>query len=181
MSITDEIKSERDNIDIPESILRSIDTIIKRPQNLRRLFFSFIKKLNRFCPVSKAILIVHSDSDEHLKVIAIKGEKSAHEGLTLTLPSDNSLLYSIFRSRVTYTAGNPFVFSGNFFERKLLLDGETKSLFVAPILLNGTAHGLVCLSSSNDGAFAEIDQGCLEQIIGKFSKVFRRKAILPGI
>ena len=151
---------------LPENIFHSIDSIIGKARNINRLFFSFIKKLNRFLPINRAALVIYSNRDKVLKVIALKGE-TAREGLALTLPAGNSLLGRVYNSRATYIADTPFFFSGNFFERKVLIGPGTKSVLVTPIITGGKAYGLICLSSTKEFAFENYDSSILDRIFRK--------------
>lgn len=152
----------------PEVFVKSFDSVVGRSQNINKLFFSFIKKFNRHLPISRAALILHSAKDDTLKMIALKAER-AREGLTLTLPKENSLLYRVFRTNAIYTADYPFYFSGNFFERKILIDLETKSVLITPILTGGNNFGLVCLTSPQESAFKEYDEYTMERVFGKLA------------
>ncbi len=149
-----------------EIFVRSFDSILGRARNINKLFFSFTKKLNRFLPISRAALVLYSKRDGHLKVIALKAE-SAREGLALSLPKKNSLFYRVFDSRSIYTADYPFYFSGNFVERKILIDQDSKSILVTPLMTGGKIYGLICLASPQEAAFRFYDHSIMERIFRK--------------
>jgi len=155
-----------------EVFVRSFDSILGKARNINKLFFSFTKKLNRFLPISRAALVIYSERDRNLKVIALKAD-STREGLALSLPRDNSLFYRVFESRAIYTADSPFYFSGNFVERKILVSRETKSILVTPLTTGGKAYGLICLASPRESAFRFYDHSIME-------KVFRKLGIAVG-
>ncbi|GEM_PF-1218648 len=155
-----------------EITARAFDSILGKARNINKLFFSFLKKFNRYLPVNRAALVIYSGRDRTLKVIALKGE-TAREGLALTLPVENSLLHRVYSSRATYTASQPFYFSGNFIERKILLSPDTKAVMVAPLFDGGDIFGLICISSPREAAFENCDQGVLD-------KVFRKLGIVIG-
>jgi len=149
-----------------EIFVRSFDSILGRARNINKLFFSFTKKLNRFLPISRAALVIHSQRDKNLKVIALKAE-SAREGLALSLPSENSLFYRVFNSRSIYTADYPFNFSGNFVERKIMVGPDTKSILVTPLMTGGNIYGLICLASPQEAAFRYYDHSIMERVFRK--------------
>jgi len=155
-----------DRQDSSEITAHAFDSILGKAHNINKLFFSFLKKFNRYLPVNRAALVIHSGRDKTLKVIALKGE-TAREGLALTLPAENSLLHRVYNSRAVYIANQPFYFSGNFIERKILLNPETKAVMVAPLFDGGNIFGLICISSQREGAFEGCDQGILDKVFGK--------------
>ncbi|MEP0829123.1 MAG: GAF domain-containing protein [bacterium] len=153
-----------------ELVTRSVSALFRRNNNIYKLFFSLYKKLKKHLSLSTAVLIVHSVRDNTLKVIAVKNSKHAPEGISLTLPDQDSLLHSVFRDGHPYIENNPDNFSGNFIERKLLLGEPSKSLAVFPIHNNGSRIGLICLVSTQAQAFDIIDQPLLNPLSSQFGQ-----------
>lgn len=172
-------KQERNTMDsqltdtnngISRGVLQSLKAMLSKPSDIYKLFFLFTKKLNRFFPISQSSLIVFSKQDNKLKVIAMKGDKGARKGLTLTLPETNSLLYKVFADGHFYTKHHPQKFDGNFIEEKILKDNDARSLAILPIVQNGSKCGLICLSSPNQDAFRSFENGSMDEILENFSK-----------
>ncbi len=153
----------------------SFDSLFKSNQNLYQLFFSIVKKLNKFFSLSRAILVVRSPKDNNLKVIALKGQKIARQGLALTLPEKNSLLYNVCECCKMYTQNFPTHFEGNFIEKKLLIDDETSSIAICPIRNNGSIHGLLCLASPIIYAFDMFGQGFLDSVLEQFGRRIKKE------
>jgi len=153
----------------------SFNSLFKSNQNLYQLFFSFIKKLNKFFSLSKAILVVRSPRDNNLKVVALKGQKSIRQGLALSLPEKNSLLYNVFDDCEIYTQNFPKDFEGNFVEKKLLIDNETSSIAVCPIRNDDSTHGLLCLASPIIYAFDMFGEGFLDSVLEQFGKRIKKE------
>lgn len=154
---------------LTDIFLKSFGSLFKNHKSVHELFFSLIKKLNKFFSLSKAILVVHSAKDNTLKVIAMKGRRRSWQGLALSLPEKDSLLYKIFRGKKIYSQNYPDVFGGNFIEKKLLLDTDTCSIVICPIKSNGSIHGLLCLTSPMLYAFGMFEEGFLEGVLERFS------------
>ena len=166
-------------VQITENCLNSIRAILKKPGDINKLFFRLTKKLDKLYSITKAALIVHSDQDNKLKAIAMKGNNGTCEGLALTLPEDNSLLYKVFEDNYQYIQNYPDQFSGNFFEEKILIDRATQSLAVLPIIEKNSPKGLICFSSTIPNAFASFEDGALNDILENFGQVL--KDGLPSI
>lgn len=153
-----------------ELVTRSVSALFRRNNNIYKLFFSLYKKLKRHLSLSTAVLIVHSVRDNTLKVIAVKNSRYAPEGISLTLPEQDSLLHAVFRDGHPYIENNPENFRGNFFERKLLLGEPAKSLAVFPIHNKGSRIGLICLASTQAEAFDIIDLPLLNPVATQFGQ-----------
>ena len=87
---------------ISDIFTRSFKPVLKNA-NIYHSFFALIKKLNKFFSLSKAVLVVHSERDNCLKVIAVRRQKGTRTGLALTIPEKNSLLYRIFKQSMRRT------------------------------------------------------------------------------
>ena len=159
--------------------MNSFEAVFRKTDDIYKLFFLLTKKLSKFFSISRASLIVHSKLDGKLKAIAMKGDKGAHEGLALTLPEQNSLLYNILESGVPYIENYPQQFPGNFIEEKILIDSDTRSLAVLPIKDNGTLGGLICFASPVPYAFTMLEDGLLDDLMEKFGPVLNKK--LPRV
>jgi len=161
---------------IGKVFLRSLGNLFKSNKNIYDLFFSLTKKLNKFFSLSRSILVIHSNRDDCLKVIAIKGVRGSRVGLALTLPREGSLLYRVLDDGVTYTENYPDKFNGNFIEKKLLLDDDPGSIVVYPVLYNDAIQGLICLTSPALYAFTLFNEGVLDPVLDKFGKSIEREA-----
>jgi len=164
---------------INEDCLNSIRAILRKPGDINRLFFRLTDKLNRLYSITKAALIVHSNHDNKLKTIAMKGINGTCEGLALTLPENDSLLYRVFTDGFLYIQNYPDPFSGNFFEEKMLVDQATQSLAVLPITEKNSPTGLICFSSTIPNAFESFEDGILDDILENFGHELKDR--LPSI
>ncbi|MEW5924069.1 MAG: hypothetical protein AB1746_08790 [Candidatus Zixiibacteriota bacterium] len=155
--------------------LRSLSSLFRNNKNIYDIFFSLTKKLNKFFSLSRSILIVNSDKDNQLKVIAMKGPQDSRIGLALTLPRQDSILYQVFNSRAIYTENYPHQFAGNFIERKLLLDDNPGSIAICPVKSDGNVRGLICLTSPALYAFTLFRDGALDAVLERFGRSIERE------
>jgi len=171
---TDEVTGGINNR-ISRVFQRSLGALFNGNRNIYELFFCLTKKLNNFFSLSRSILIIHSERDESLKVIAMKGASNCHVGLALTLPEKDSLLYRVLNDKEIYTENYPDKFNGNFIERKLLLDDNPGSIAVCPVKYKNKIRGLICLTSPALYAFTLFKDGMLDSILERFGKSVKRE------
>lgn len=170
------IESNRINCSAPtDGFMRSFTALFRKHKNVYKLFFAMTKKLNKFFSISTAILVLYSTADDRLKVIAIRRPNYAREGLTLTLPQKDSLLYDVFKNATPHIEHFPADFKGNFIEQKLLFDSHIKSLVICPIKYEGSALGLVCFTSPTVYAFEMFEEGLADALIEQFGTIIDRE------
>jgi len=145
------------------------NSVFKNNKTIHDIFFCLTKKLNKFFSISNSILIVYSETDSCLKAIASKGSKARH-GLVLSLPREDSFLYSILDQGQIFTQNYPEELDCNFIEEKLLFQEETNSIAICPVRCNGSLRALLCLTSPIHYAFSMIDEGMLDGILHKFGE-----------
>jgi transcriptional regulator with GAF, ATPase, and Fis domain len=154
-----------------EQFLRALSAISKRHNNIHKLFFTILKKVNKLLPLSTAVLVSFSHKDNSLRVIDIKKPGYTGESLSLILPDKQSLLHSIFRKKEIFTENDPLKFDGNFLEKKLLFDNETKAVAVCPIWTNSHVSGLICFTSTIPQGFDMLERGILGAIANQFAPI----------
>ena len=155
--------------------IKSLSFRLKKAKGINEQFFSLTKKLSRLLSLSRAVLIVRSCKNDTLKVIAVRGRRLTRQGLALTLPDRDSILYSVFREGKVYSENLPGRFKGNFIERKLLLDKETASFVISPIICEEVVIGLLCLASPVPHTFAAFEDSVFEEILEPLGKVIKRE------
>jgi len=154
-----------------EAWILSLTALLRRNNNVYKIFFSLCKKLNRLFSLSNAVLVVHSVRDNSLKVIAVKNSRHSPEGISLTLPGQNSLLHTVFNDGNYHISNHMERFPGNFVEKKLLLDDDTNSLAIFPINHNGNCVGLFCIASHKVHAFDLLNRPLLKPVTEQFGEV----------
>ena len=172
--IATQVLSENRLERINDIFTRSFKPVMKN-SNIYQSFFALIKKLNKFFSLSKAVLVVHSERDNCLKVIAVRRRKGTRTGLALTIPEKNSLLYKIFRENSIFTLDYPVFGGANFIERKLLFGRRVSSVAVCPLTANGRTTGLICMTSPIDYAFSMFRNGILDGILEEYGQIVDRE------
>jgi hypothetical protein len=175
---TDLIKDKESPPGVVKAAFRPVDFLIRsfmalfiKQKNINKLFFAIAKKLNRAFDITSAVLVIRSVRDSSLKVIAIKKDHYSREGLALTLPDRDSLLYNVLRKASLHTEYIVENFSGNFIEKKLLLDDKSRTLAICPIISNNSVSGLLCLASPSSSAFELFENGALDSILKQLGSI----------
>lgn len=110
-------------------------------------FVEISNKLSEMISINRSVLILNQRETNQLAAVSTWEKGAVRDGLTITLPSESSLLQKVANEGVAHTIENPNDFSGNFFEKKLLLNNESKSLIIQPLIEDDEVIGLLSLSS----------------------------------
>jgi hypothetical protein len=137
-------------------------------------FAHLTKELRRKVPVDRCVLILKKDIDSRLAAVASWDHGILNDGLAINLPHDNSLFDKVGEDGRLYTENFCTSFSGNFFERKLLIDGNSQSFALQPLRHDGHLVGLVGMSSEKPMAFVLLEEGTCWQVMSRFAAVCDR-------
>lgn len=139
------------------------------------VFGEFTRRLENSFYIHRGVLVVRRSEAMPLAAISTWHQGQLREGLTIRLPEQSSLFARVIDQGVPFTEDYCGNFSGNFFERKLLLDETTRSYVLQPLKCDGTAIGLVGYSSNEPTAFALFEDGLLDKAVAEMAEIIRER------
>jgi len=155
--------------DDEEKRIVKIENIINGSNNLSDIFVKLTKHLGKQFHINKGVLVLKRGSSNNLAAVSTWNNGHAQDGLAIDLPGDSSLFEKVVEHGQVYTEDFCGSFSGNFFERKLLLDNSSRSFVLHPLKSEGEVIGLLGYSSEKPTAFAVFEEGILDDVAGKFA------------
>ncbi len=151
-----------------ESII-GINTPDVSAVSITEAFSSLTKDLNNNLEINKGVLVIRMQDTHELAAISTWNNGILRDGLMVTLPAKSSLFEKVAEDGSIYTEDFCSSFSGNFFERKLLLDDQSRSFMVLPLKSEGKVVGLLAYSSEEPIAFAVFEEGKFRSKTEKFA------------
>ncbi|MFH1687425.1 MAG: GAF domain-containing protein [bacterium] len=149
----------------------AVDKVVRPEAELSEVFAGLTRLLRRHYPINKGVLVLREEDGASLSAISTWHEGNVRDGLRLSLPANTSLFEKVAESGHAYTEDFCASFSGNFFERKLLLDDDSQCFAIQPLKSDGRVLGLLGYSSRRPDAFAMLNEGALDDIADKFGEV----------
>jgi len=143
--------------------------------SLSELVRNITGKLKESFDINRALLVVRQNDGEPFSAVSSWHDGDLLDGLKLSLPKNSSLFEDVAENRITYTETYSGSFSGNFFEKKLLLDESSKAFLLQPIRYKGQTVGILGFSSENPTAFTLFEEGLLNQITDELGEVIINK------
>lgn len=157
-------------------LLTALRTSLNTDQGASGAFCELIKRLASRFSISKAVLLLRPDAEAPLAAVSTWNNGQIHEGLSIRLPSESSLFEIVAGQGDVYTENFCASFSGNFFERKLLLEDDSRSFVIQPLKHDGDVIGLLGFSSDEPTAFTMFEEGSVKSVFDEFARVIREKA-----
>ena len=93
--------------------------------NITEAFSNLTNELNNELEIDKGVLVIRMQDTQELAAISTWNNGVLRDGLMVTLPAKSSLFEKVAEDGSIYTEDFCSSFSGNFFERKLLLDDQS--------------------------------------------------------
>jgi len=141
------------------------------------LFFDFTEWYRGQYNISKSVLVLKSMSDYSLSAVSTWENGAKRDGLTIRLPLEHSLFEKVINEGKTYLSQLSDDFTGNFFEKKLLMNENTRSFVLQPLKCKDDVIGLIGFSSESSDIFNEEKQSLFEETSVKLAEVIREKLI----
>ncbi|UCG62903.1 MAG: GAF domain-containing protein [Candidatus Zixiibacteriota bacterium] len=159
------------------NLITDLRASIDRDSGLSHAFFELTRRLAPQFNIRKAVLLLRPDANAPLAAISTWDNGQIREGLALKLPSESSLFEIVAGHGEVYTENFCGGFSGNFFEKKLLLEADSRSFVLHPLKHDGQVIGLLGFSSDRPTAFTCFEEGLVDPVINEFSAIIRDKAL----
>ncbi len=168
-------QTDRDHAPSPESS----DSIpitgeLGEPSNgLSQAFDNLTRELRKKYEINRGVLVVRRHDNQRLAAVSTWNEGSIRDGLAISLPREPSLFEKVAETGEVYTENFCDAFSGNFFERKLLLDDDSRSFVVQPLKVDSEVCGVLAYSSVKPTAFTMFEEGAAERTARSFASTIR--------
>lgn len=151
----------------------NFDAIVVGTDSLSEAFGELTNELSKSFSIDKAVLVLRKTDDDGLAAVSTWRPGQLRDGLTIGLPCQSSLFEKIAEHGQVYTENFTGAFSGNLFEKKLLLDDTSRSFVVHPLKADGRVVGFLGFSSEKPTAFTVLEEGVLEDVAAKFGHFIR--------
>ena len=139
------------------------------------IFFEFTRQLKSELNINKGVLLLRPDAGAPLAAVSTWNNGQTRQGLAIKLPSDSSLFEQVASLGRVYTDNFCATFSGNFFEKKLLLEEDSKSFVLQPLKHQSEVIGLLGFSSSQATAFTLFEEGAVDKAVADFTEIIKER------
>ncbi len=137
---------------------------------ITELFAEFTHKLRLKFRIHKGVLVLRRRPGEPLSAISTWNQGETLDGLSIKLPDQPSLFERVASAGRTYWENITDLFTGNFFEKKLLIDDSSQSFVLQPLRYDGEVIGLVGYSSDSSTDFSGFEEDDIQRTTNEFAE-----------
>ncbi len=140
------------------------ERLTDRGHSVGEAFVELTRIVQLHFPIHKGLLLLKESDGFRYSAVATFNAGTIRHNLSLYLPTCSSLFEKVAEQGQVYTENYCGLFSGNAFERALLLDDLSCSFVIQPLRCNDQVVGLVGFSSIHPNTFAACEEGALDRI-----------------
>jgi GAF domain-containing protein len=155
-------------------LVDSLERTLVKNTDPRIIFAEFTRALQREYDIKKGFLALKEGSRTRLLAVATWNRGQARKNLSLRLPSSSSLFDKVTEDGRIYTESFAELFDGNMIERRLLIDDDTQSFMLRPLIFDGHVVALLGYSSDSPHAFVTFEEGQLDPLIDRLAEAIAR-------
>jgi len=152
--------------DNPEDYANILNTRYPDGMDMSELFIKLTQDLQHSFTISKGLLVIRENNATQFIATASFSQRKTRKNLTLRIPSVSSLFEKVAEGGTLYTENCSEFFSGNSFERNLLMDNNSRSFILQPLKHEGQVIGILGYSSDEVSAFTVFETGLLDTVAG---------------
>lgn len=157
---------ERNEPRFGRSVNLNFDIDSRYPQDAdpAEIFIDLTRELQQYYDIRRGVLILKEAGGTRYVATALVSDSLERKNLSLRLPIESSLIRRAAEDGSVYTENVIELFSGNNFEKNLLIDAQTEAFLLYPIKHDGEVVGVIGYNSDNTDAFITFDTDILEEI-----------------
>jgi len=157
----EDLEFSRYPFDNPDDYAINLDARYPDGMDMSELFIKLTQDLQRSFAISKGLLVIRENDTTQFIATASFSERKTRKNLSLRIPSVSENCSEFF--------------SGNSFERNLLMDDNSRSFILQPLKYEGQVVGILGYSSDEVSAFTVFETGLLDTVAGLLASRISRK------
>lgn len=147
-----------------------IDDVYPQAVSPAEIFADLTRELQKKYAITKGVLIMREPAGTRYIAVATMARHQELRKLSLLLPTKSSLFEIAAEDGNIYTENYFGLFSGNTFEKNLLLDKSTESFMLHPVKCEGRVVAVIGYSSDVTDAFVTFDNRLLANVCEQFGR-----------
>jgi transcriptional regulator with GAF, ATPase, and Fis domain len=139
--------------------------------NLSDIFMELTRRLKSKYEINRGVFIMRSRTDAKFSAISTWNEDKIRNNISINVSMEPSLVEKVAENGVVFSECSTCEFSGNFFERNLIIGSDSQSYVLQPLKHEGKVVGMLGYGSVCSTAFSTIDEGALDKFAETFGEI----------
>ena len=148
---------------------------LPQKSSLSEIFNELTRRLKTKFDIDRGVFIVRTKKDDKFSAISTWNEGKVRSNISINVSIEPSLFEKVAENGIVFTDSFTGEFSGNFFERRLLLDDGSQSYVLQPLKHEGQVVGMLGYSSIVPTAFSTFEEGILDNVAGELGEIISKK------
>jgi len=144
---------------------------------LSELFQEVTRRLSKKLDIDRGVFIIRDKNNDKFSVISTWNNGKVRNNISINISVEPSLIEKVAEGGICFSETYTGKFSGNFFERKLLLGVNSQAYVLQPLKHEGKVVGMLGFSSLTPTAFSTVEEGILNKIAEKLGEVITNKTM----
>ena len=158
---------EHDDLSFAESFH---DLIVESPDDLSEIFIAITRILQERFDIERGLLVIREPQTTRFIATSTFSNRKVRKNLSLRIPKISSLFEKVAEQGDVFAESFCDLFSGNSFEKKLLMDNEAQSYILLPLKNDAEVVGMIGYSSETELAFTAMECQGMELLTSALAK-----------
>ena len=142
--------------------------------DLSDIFIALTQELQERFDIDRGLLVVREPGSTRFIATSTFSDRKVRKNLSLRIPTTSSLFEKVAEKGVSFSEDFTNLFSGNSFEKKLLLNDDAQSYILLPLKHEGQVIGLLGYSSLTPLAFTIFESLNLDMLTESLAQCINR-------
>ena len=159
---------------VQQAVCSSLEVTVSRAVSRNDMLVSLTNRLDKFFSIHKSSYSDYVPERAMMRVPVICDQDDVKSGVIIGVDADKSLMHNVLESGLLFVSDFPEHAVSNPVERKLLLNTDTKSLAIIPMIHEGNFIGTLNFASAASSAFSLFDLKLFDNFFNMASEHFSR-------
>lgn len=142
--------------------------------DLSDIFIALTRQLQERFAIDRGLLVIREALSTRFIATSTFSDKKIRKNLSLKIPTPSSLFEKVAEQGENFSENFCDFFSGNSFEKKLLMDDDAQSYILLPLKHDGEVVGLLGYSSRTPLAFTIFERLISENLTSRLAYYISR-------
>ncbi|NIP43687.1 MAG: GAF domain-containing protein [candidate division Zixibacteria bacterium] len=152
------------------SVFRSLKKVINSSYTRYELFMKLCSKLDKFFAINRASLALYDEENDLMSITHVQINREFRNGVHLNVVAGKTLMKKVLDSGHVYVRDYSQDIEAIELEKKILMDKNSKSLAIIPLVHGNKKIGTLNITSSSYQAFSILESHIFDYFFHKTSE-----------
>lgn len=167
--------NKRDYLTNDKELSFEFGSSLPEDADLSELFLELTRRLKTKYEIDRGVFMIRSKNGDKFSAVSTWNKDKVRSNISINVSVEPSLIEKVAENGVVFSECSTSEFSGNFFERNLILEANSQSYVLQPLKHAGEVVGMLGYSSVVATAFSTLDEGTLDKFANEFGEIIAKR------